>query len=75
MYSNLSLYLVMQERLERQQHENEQEHAKLQGLVTKLEIQLTEQTRQMEEVSTLMLSLNVAVLWPLLCTWQAKWAQ
>lgn len=41
----------MQEPLERQRHETEQEYAKLQALITKLEIQLNEQTRQTEEVS------------------------
>jgi Fas-binding factor 1 len=40
---------VLQDRLERQQHSNEMERARLQGLVTKLELQLTEQTRELEQ--------------------------
>ena len=43
--------LALQERLERQQHENELERARLQGLVSKLETQLTDQTRSTEEVT------------------------
>lgn len=44
-------FQALQERLERQHHENEQERARLQGLLSKMEAQLTEQTRSMEEVS------------------------
>lgn len=46
---------ALQERLERQQHETEIERARLQGLVSKLELQLTEQARILEEVSLLLL--------------------
>ena len=41
---------VLQERLERQQQEGEVEKARLEGLLTTLESQLTEQTRGMEQV-------------------------
>lgn len=44
---------VLQERLERQQHENEVERARLQGLITRLEMQLTNQARELEEVNAL----------------------
>jgi hypothetical protein len=45
----------MQERLERQQQDNEEERARLQALITKLELQLTEQIRQTEEVRNIIL--------------------
>ena len=44
------LFAAMQDRLERQQHETEQERARLQGLVTRLEKQLTDQARSLEQV-------------------------
>ena len=47
------ILVVLQERLERQQHENEMERARLQGLIVKLESQLTDQSRTMEEVGLL----------------------
>ena len=40
---------VLQERLERDHHENEKERARLHGLVSTLESQLTDQARSMEE--------------------------
>ena len=42
---------AFQERLERQQHANEMERGRLVGLVSTLEKQLTDQTRELEEVS------------------------
>jgi hypothetical protein len=41
---------VLQGKLDRQQHNNEMERARLEGLITKLELQLTEQTREIEQV-------------------------
>ncbi len=45
-----SLFIALQDRLDRQQHDNEVERARLQGLISKLETQLTDQARTMEEV-------------------------
>ena len=42
---------MLQERLERQHQNNEEERARLQGLINQLENQLTNQTREIEEVS------------------------
>ena len=45
------LCAAFQDRLERQQHANEIERARLEGLVSMLEKQLTDQSRELEEVS------------------------
>ena len=45
------LCAAFQDRLERQQHANEIERARLEGLVSTLEKQLTDQSRELEEVS------------------------
>lgn len=44
-------YLVLQERLNRQQEENDLERKRLEDLISRLEIQLREQTRMLDEVS------------------------
>lgn len=47
----LFVLLALQDSLERQQHANDMERARLQGLITKLELQLTEQARELEQVN------------------------
>ena len=42
--------LVLQQRLERQQEENEMERKRLEDLVNRLESQIREQTRMLDEV-------------------------
>lgn len=44
-------YLVLQERLNRQQEENDLERKRLEDLISRLETQLREQTRMLDEVS------------------------
>lgn len=43
--------LVLQDRLNKQQEDNDQERQRLQELVARLETQIREQTRMLEEVS------------------------
>jgi hypothetical protein len=47
------LLTALQDKLERQQNSNEMERARLQGLIAQLELQLTEQTRHLEQVRDL----------------------
>ena len=44
------LFSVLQERLNKQQEDNDQERQRLQELITRLEAQIREQTRMLEEV-------------------------
>lgn len=51
-------YLVLQERLNRQQEENDLERKRLEDLISRLETQLREQTRMLDEVSEIARKMN-----------------